>query len=333
MNRNESIFSGNLSIRNQNTIVYKIKTELECRLFLFLQSKSTFSSKHSLRSLTKSILNQWTLDKLRSNPQFKLFLHQEFPQDTQIPIQTRFSTGNSMIDDYLSLNDLIVPGKGDILELAGQSGSGKSQFLLQIMVHSLHIQLNHTKALCFVSDAASMSTLKLNQWSKELKNDSISNRILVKVVYTVNEILEIIKSKSFEKFIQRNQIKVLVIDNVASLFQEENGIGVGNRIDLVNELKYLSRRYALMVVVVNQMITAVQNYQRNLSHQSVQKPALGKTWNSMMNSRIVFSKHVVSDSESRRFLTLQKSNHVFAPKHQLEFIITDSGISSPTPSS
>ena len=185
---------------------------------------------------------------------------------------------------------------GTILEIWGESGSGKTQLALQICA-----ALKPEFCSAYVTTEGAFPITRFKQLCK--CRGSILMPCEVQQCNSLEAMNECI-FKHLPLLVKLKPIKVVVIDSIAAQFRcgEVDGGGV-RRAQIIRsvgqQLKYLAVEHNLSVVVVNQA-TSVPD--------SGLQPALGLTWSYIINTRIHIQK--VDGNSTLRNVTLDKSSSI-----------------------
>ncbi|CAG2235633.1 XRCC3 [Mytilus edulis] len=224
----------------------------------------------------------------------------------------KLTTGCKSIDEALRGGFL----SHGITEISGESSAGKTQLCLQLC---LNVQLPFTLGglsggAAYICTEDVFPNKRLHQMIQyfNLKVNSLSN----KIQYGDNIFIEHISDISGLKYciqkrlpilLSKGDIKLVVVDSVASLFRCEY-----DQKDMVQRSKdlasmgaclhQLSNQYNIPVVCVNQVTDSMDVKDRHRKHI----PSLGLTWSNQVTTRI----------------TLTRTNqHVTIPKHFINNLV------------
>lgn len=251
-----------------------------------------------------------------------------------------------------------------VTELVSESGCGKTQLSLQLLLSSqLPVSLGGLAAssLYFHSEFPFPSR-RLHQLSHFFRSSHPSpddhdpcDRILVRAVHSADQLLDLL-SKT-ESLLSNpptpDPIKLIVIDSIAALFRSEfenSPHDLKRRSSLFfkisSVLKALAKRFELAVLVTNQVVDALESSEGlndprigNLGclYSSGRRvsPALGISWANCVNTRLFLSrseKVVVAGDENgtlQRQTTRRQLHVLFAPhlpSSSCEFVILREGV-------
>ncbi|XP_028798619.1 DNA repair protein XRCC3 homolog [Neltuma alba] len=211
-------------------------------------------------------------------------------------------------------------------ELVAESGSGKTQFCLQLVLSaqlppshgglsasSLYI---HTEFPFPFRRLRQLSTAFLSSHSDiftSSNNYDPCDNVFVQGVYSADEMLDIMAK--IESFLQVNSkskfpVRLIVIDSIAALFRSEfenTGFDLKRRSSLFfkisGNLKSMAKRFGLAVVLTNQVVDLIGGIAEgmngirvgNLSSLSTSGrrvcAALGIAWANCVNSRLFISRN------------------------------------------
>ncbi|KAF8533980.1 P-loop containing nucleoside triphosphate hydrolase protein [Trichophaea hybrida] len=185
--------------------------------------------------------------------------------------QTFLSTGDETINSLLNGG---IP-TGTITEFVGESGAGKTQFLLTL---ALTVQL-HGRGAVYISTESPLSTPRLLQIASSLNtrfspNPPVSTDKVLSITCSDLETQDHILRYQLPVTVARHNIGVIVIDSIAANFRAEfdrpdakrvktSGTGEGpaqmarrggELVGVAQGLRELARRYKLAVVVANQRL-------------------------------------------------------------------------------
>jgi RecA/RadA recombinase len=170
-----------------------------------------------------------------------------------------------MIDSGISsLNSTFATSQGQVTELAGLPGLGKTQLCIQLTASVLKTQ----GQVVYIDTEGSFSIQRLFQMAGTSIN---SSDLVVYRITSVPELLSLILD--LDKILKDlDRIKLIIVDSIAFLFK---GISDYNQRSIwLNsigiELKKISFQKNILIVLTNQMTTKLQNA------TGVLVPALGK---------------------------------------------------------
>ncbi|XP_053689481.1 DNA repair protein RAD51 homolog 4 [Sabethes cyaneus] len=238
--------------------------------------------------------------------------------------------------------DLLLEGgmlPGHVLEICGESGSGKTQLCTSIALNiAKRQQLDVLYADCKCDFSASRvhQILTANKYTDQEIHDTMS-RITVERFFSPESLVE-----AMESF--RNQIddldkfKVLIIDSLPALWylyqnSKSNCYPLGLLTKLIGILRKLATENFLCIIVVNLLISSADVARPNDSRRLTQSlrengsyPALGKLWQSAPTTRIVISKLEGNIVGPERLITIWKCNYLKTGDRQM-VTISDKGTS------
>ncbi|NWS10738.1 RA51D protein, partial [Pachyramphus minor] len=219
-----------------------------------------------------------------------------------------------------SLDQLLDSGlyTGEVTELMGAPGSGKTQVCLGI---AASVSLGLKQQVLFLDSTGGFIASRLYQMLRAQTEDeeeqasssgagrSALQRIQVVRVFDVYELLRALQELrdrlSQQVVSSTGPLKIVVIDSVSAviypLLGGRQSEGLAIMMQLSRELKTLAREFSLAVVVTNQVT-------RDGSTGPL-KPALGRSWSFVPSTRVLLeSKEAAGDkSVTQRVAALAKS--------------------------
>lgn len=213
--------------------------------------------------------------------------------------------------------DKILKGgfkRGILTEIYGESGTGKTQMVLQ------------TAVCCGLSGCVYICTedvfpvKRFNQMSQSIwsiqEDTACKNNIFIEHVTESHELLSCIRVR-LPKLLKLNKVSAVIIDSVAAPFRCENT----NYVQRAEELKelainllYIAQEYNLAVICINQ-VTACFNGSNDVL------PTLGLVWSNMITCRLKITKIF----EACRELTIAYAPHLPSGS-AAKFLITKKGL-------
>ncbi|XP_013927971.1 PREDICTED: DNA repair protein RAD51 homolog 2 [Thamnophis sirtalis] len=247
---------------------------------------------------------------------------------------------------------------GNLTEITGPSGCGKTQFC--IMMSLLATMPTKTGgldgAVIYIDTESAFTAERLveiaqhrfpDYFATEEKLIAMTNKVLVYQELTCDSVLKRIKSLE-EEIISKN-VKLIIVDSVASVVRKEFDTkrqgNLKERSNLLTKeasiLKYLAEEFSIPVILTNQITTwlsdglAVQadllspvddlslseGSSRNGEGESgYVTAALGNTWSHCVNTRLILQ---YLDSKTRQILVAKTP---IAPLTSFLYIIENSGL-------
>jgi DNA-repair protein XRCC3 len=199
-----------------------------------------------------------------------------------------------------------------ITELSGESGAGKTQLALQLL---LQVQMPTGEGgleggAFFLSTEGEMPVDRLNQMQEGLKRKhpwaasfDFMEHIYITKVESVEEQEQVVMTR-LPLLLEHKHIKLIVIDSIAGLFRvefkREQSVERAEKMrDLAAQLKMISHQYNIPVLVTNQVTdvwTEELRHAPHVAHYSVISsgrpvmPALGLAWACCINTRLMISR-------------------------------------------
>ncbi|NXL00013.1 RA51D protein, partial [Mesembrinibis cayennensis] len=211
-----------------------------------------------------------------------------------------------------SLDQLLDSGlyTGEVTELMGAPGSGKTQVCLGI---AASVSLGLKQHVLFLDSTAGFTASRLYQMLRARTEDeeeqAALQRIQVVRVFDIYEMLSALQELrdrlSQQVVSSMGPLKIVVIDSVSAviypLLGGKQSEGLAIMMQLAKELKTLAREFSLAVVVTNQVTRD--------SSTGPLKPALGRSWSFVPSTRVLLeSKEATWDkATTQRIASLAKS--------------------------
>ncbi|KFW86401.1 DNA repair protein RAD51 4, partial [Manacus vitellinus] len=238
-------------------------------------------------------------------------LYEELKSSTAI-----LPTGNPSLDQLLD-SGLYT---GEVTELMGAPGSGKTQVCLGI---AASVSLSLKQQVLFLDSTGGFIASRLYQMLQAQTEDEEEQasspgagpslealqRIQVARVFDVYEMLSALQELrdrlSQQVMSSTGPLKIVVIDSVSAviypLLGGRQSEGLAIMMQLSRELKTLAREFSLAVVVTNQVTRD--------SSTGPLKPALGRSWSFVPSTRVLLESREASwdKGTTRRVAALAKS--------------------------
>lgn len=239
----------------------------------------------------------------------------------------RLSTGCSKMDDLLHGG---LPSMG-IVEIFGESGTGKSQLCMQIALTAQYPEsrggLNGGVVYICTEEHFQSKRLKqlIQHFPKQYYKDRTSdidfgNNIFIEHTADFETLVNCL-SRRIPVLTKRRNIKLVIVDSIAGACRGSYSIAEGyqkaNDLRTIGSiLQTLCDEHCIMVVCVNQVSDVVSS---NNSKESQSVAALGLAWANLVSTRLQLS----------RFSDSRKIKVVFSPELPSDFerfSIRDCGI-------
>ncbi|KAM6048393.1 DNA repair protein RAD51 homolog 4 isoform 3-T3 [Theristicus caerulescens] len=200
---------------------------------------------------------------------------------------------------------------GEVTELMGAPGSGKTQVCLGI---AASVALGLKQHVLFLDSTAGFTASRLYQMLRARTEDEEEQlealqRIQVVRVFDIYEMLSALQELrdrlSQQVVSSMGPLKIVVIDSVSAviypLLGGKQSEGLAIMMQLARELKTLAREFSLAIVVTNQVTRD--------SSTGPLKPALGRSWSFVPSTRVLLeSKEAAWDkATTQRIASLAKS--------------------------
>ncbi|KAM9321325.1 DNA repair protein RAD51 homolog 4 [Gastrophryne carolinensis] len=213
-------------------------------------------------------------------------------------------TGNSKLD--LLLDSGLYTG--EITEIAGAAGCGKTQICQSIAVH---VASTIKQRVCYIDTTGGLTGSRLLQLvqtrtSQEEEQIASLQRIEVIRAFSAYKLLDSLQDlrHSFSKQVIRpgDALRLVVIDSVCAVIYPLLGgkqtEGMAVMMHLARELQTLAHDYSLAILVTNHItkdgVTGI-------------RPALGRSWSFVPRTRILICLQDVNTQRGHRTVSLVKS--------------------------
>ncbi|XP_065709211.1 DNA repair protein RAD51 homolog 4 [Patagioenas fasciata] len=212
-----------------------------------------------------------------------------------------------------SLDKLLDSGlyTGEVMELMGAPGSGKTQVCLGI---AASVSLGLKQHVLFLDSTGGFAASRLYQILRARAEDEEEQlealqRIQVIRAFDIYEVLSALQDLrdrlSQQVMSSMGPLKVVMVDSVSAvvypLLGGKQSEGLAIMMQLAKELKTLAREFSLAVVVTNQVTRD--------SSTGLLKPALGRSWSFVPSTRVLLeSKEATWEKvTTQRVASLAKS--------------------------
>ncbi len=202
----------------------------------------------------------------------------------------RISTGSKNLDELLGGGIYT----GEITEISGEFATGKTQicFQLSVNVQLPNIQGGLDGSVYYIDTEGTFSSTRVAQIASERGFDPTKFLENIAVTRTFNSDHLMFLIMNVEKIIRQRNVKLLIIDSIASHFRAEY-IGDNKLVkrqqvvmSLAETLKKLLDQFELAIVVTNQVIAT---FDESLFDKSPH-PALGFAWAHRPHQRLLLRK-------------------------------------------
>ncbi|XP_075982704.1 X-ray repair cross complementing protein spindle B [Anticarsia gemmatalis] len=236
-------------------------------------------------------------------------------------LHTRIHTGCTAIDEVLKGG----LRRGTITEIYGESGSGKTQLALQIVLN------NWAKGSVYICTEDLFPTKRFEEMKTHLPmfdpvNVDYGKNIFVEHITETNDLLACI-SVRLPKLLEKTELSIVVIDSIAAPFRCES-VNYIKRAEELREiaisLTAVAQKYSIAILCINQ-VTASFNETANVL------PSLGLAWSNMVTTRIMIKKlmKTVDSDDTSATNYVREFSIMFAPdlpNAMVEFYINACGI-------
>ncbi len=232
----------------------------------------------------------------------------------------RISTGSNNLDELLGGGIYT----GEITEISGEFATGKTQicFQLSVNVQLPVIQGGVEGSVYYIDTEGTFTSTRVAQIASErgFEPKKFLENIAVTRTYNSDHLMFLIKN--VEKIIRQRNVKLLIIDSIASHFRAEY-IGDNKLVkrqqvvmNLAETLKKLLDKFEIAIVVTNQVIAT---FDESLFDKSPH-PALGFAWAHRPHQRLLLRK----GRGPARIARMYDSSRL--PDRECIFFLTERGI-------
>lgn len=235
-------------------------------------------------------------------------------KDSYDGLMTRFSilsTGCKNLDELLD-GGLYT---GDVTEIVGAAGTGKSQICMNI---ALSTSMEAKKYVIYIDTGGSFCGERIKQLLEGCKaslDDEEIHKILSRIsviqafdIFSMLEALESVRQRLVSETEDEKtlQLRLVIVDCLAAVVSPVLGgqqiHGHSLMVNLSRILKSLAVEHSLAVVITNNVVA-----DSSWSSPFSTKPALGPTWGHVPSTRVFIQKQT-EGSETNRIATITKSS-------------------------
>ncbi|KAI6661008.1 DNA repair protein XRCC3-like [Oopsacas minuta] len=265
-------------------------------------------------------------------------------------LQNKLSTGSACLDSVLG-GGIIYPG---LVEIAGESGAGKTQLCLQLAISTqLPVEMNgvgsdrsiayictedHFPSMRFKELVEARSALLYKHRQVPVDKslfEEFSDRVYIEKADTSSG-LEHYLNRWIPKLAAEKKLGIVIVDSIAGALRDEfmvntNSLRTETLWRIAKLLRSISFNYNIPVVCTNQVTANIDN--SDLSSRGPNKAALGLIWSNVLNERYVLCKREVlkfdiDESEcsttTERLFSVELSSHL--PNITYSYVINAKGI-------
>mmetsp|Transcript_11238 Transcript_11238/g.24185 ORF Transcript_11238/g.24185 Transcript_11238/m.24185 type:complete len:380 (+) Transcript_11238:1972-3111(+) len=280
---------------------------------------------------------------------------QELALDSsEIAKPVSLSFGCSEIDRALCASRILRPGRGDLLEIAGDAGSGKTQLCIQLAISSV-VQYPFQKVL-FLTSHTSFPSERVLEFARHfgaeieerdpqdpsLLANAIASRVLLRACRSASDLVVLLSSSGFSQLCKHEKVCALVVDSITPMIQTDEDRGTTDeftvsaaraqaRTKVLEVSKRVALEESLAVVFVNQVVAGSASFESRWNPSVLENdltPALGMTWASGISTHIFTRRNRSGDQAHTAMLT--KSEFARAPGEIVSLKITKGRIEGAT---
>lgn len=272
-------------------------------------------------------------------------------------IISRFSGNSIQVVEYFRyLEELVEPLKtgirgldllleggllpGHVMEIFGDSASGKTQICTTIsanIAHKQKLDVFYVDTKCDFSAQRVHRIMELNKCSLQEIHEAMA-RIKVERIFSPENLVRLIEDL-LARVDELENFKVLIIDSLPPLwYQYQNTKSrchpFGMLTQLIGLLRKLASENLISVVLVNLKITSSDSFAAGVGstrkstnpHKDVNEyPALGRFWEATPTTRILVSKIEGNETGHERMLTIWKCSYFRSGDRQV-VVLSDKGV-------
>ncbi|KAM8977344.1 DNA repair protein RAD51 homolog 4 [Pelodytes ibericus] len=278
-----------LKSNNVKTVVDLVASDLE-----------ELARKGSMSYKTLVAVRRVLLARYSAFPSNGADLYEELKGSTAI-----LPTGNKKLD-FLLDSGLYT---GEVTEIAGAAGSGKTQICQSIAVN---VAYSLKQSVLYVDTTGGLTAsrlLQLVQSRTEEESEQVDSLERIEVIhvfdiYKMVDLLQDLRHNISQQMLKSGaQLRLVIIDSVCAVIYPLLGgkqtEGMAMMMHLARELQTLARDFSLAVLITNHITKDGANGIR---------PALGRSWSFVPSTRILLERQEVSTESGHRIVSLIKSS-------------------------
>lgn len=176
-----------------------------------------------------------------------------------------------------------------IVEIFGESGTGKTQLALFLMAHHLN---RSKKTVLYVSIEGYFKTNRLFDFFGQInpRDDTLGDRFMVEHVFDAESLKDFVLEK-LPAMISRFDIDYIAIDSIAAAFRtSDSGESKKDLFMMYQSLKDLQIMHNVKVICVNQVAAVMIDEPQSLPLYKEVKPALGLSWTNCIDHQFELSR-------------------------------------------
>ena len=260
------------------------------------------------------------------------------------------STGSACLDSELG-GGILYPG---LVEVAGESGAGKTQLCLQLAISAqMSLEFNGVgtdRSVAYICTEDHFPSMRFKELIEARASqiykyktipagksmfEELSDSVYIEKTDTSSG-LEHYLTRWIPKLIEEKNLGLLIVDSIAGAMRDEFMVSSQKlRTETLWRIGKLLRsitwKYSIPVVCVNQVTANIDN--SDFSSRGPNKAALGMIWSNIVNERYVMCRREVlqfdtNESEcstkTERLFSVELSSHL--PNVTLPYLINAKGI-------
>ncbi|XP_034833945.1 DNA repair protein XRCC3 [Maniola hyperantus] len=272
------------------------------------------------------VLSVWDIKKLTNLKKEDILLLKNIVTQYFCPVsltgdklekqKNKIKTGCVAIDNILNGGFR----KGTLTEIYGESGTGKTQLVMQVAAHC------GSEGSVFICTEDLFPLKRFDQIRKNICNtqDTDYNNMFIEHLTEAHELVACVRVR-LPRLLNTNKVSVVILDSVAAPFRCE----YTNYVQRAEELKelgmllhQLAQKYNIAVICVNQVTSTFDDSDNVL-------PSLGLVWSNMVCYKLKIKKSSDIWYTKGQDITIRELKIVNAPDLPIadaKFVITGNGV-------
>ncbi|XP_070802223.1 DNA repair protein RAD51 homolog 4 [Pituophis catenifer annectens] len=257
------------------------------------------AQKNSLSYKTLVAVRRVLLAQFSSFPINGADLYEELKHTTAI-----LSTGIESLDKLLDSGIYT----GEVTELVGAPSAGKTQLCLIVAANVSH---NLKQTVLYIDSTGGFTSARLLELLNCLTEDEEEQAEALRRIqvfrtfdaYKMLDVLQEVRSYMAQQILSTSgPVKLLIVDSISAVICPFLGLrqpdGMALMMHLAREMKTLAKEFGIAILLTNHVT-------RDASGGF--KPALGRSWSYIPNTRLLLEKKKVNSEKAGRVASLMKS--------------------------
>ncbi|XP_026528242.1 DNA repair protein RAD51 homolog 4 [Notechis scutatus] len=259
------------------------------------------AQKNSLSYKTLVAVRRVLLAQFSSFPVNGADLYEELKHTTAI-----LSTGIESLDKLLDSGIYT----GEVTELVGAPSAGKTQVCLIVAANVSH---NLKQTVLYIDSTGGFTSARLLELLNCLTEDEEEQAEALRRIqvfrafdaYKILDVLQEVHSYMSQQILSTSgPVKLLIVDSVSAVICPFLGLrqpdGMALMMHLAREMKTLAKEFGIAILLTNHVTRAAA--------AGGFKPALGRSWSFIPNTRLLLEKRKVNSEKEGRVASLMKSS-------------------------